>query len=374
MLHTDPSWRPSRRAYGIPRRIFSDDQEEILVERIRTAYLDRGLYYCDEDFRHDAFRFYEEVREQLEQEAATNPEARRRLDTLPLFKASAPFIRDFRARHRLSLRRPALKRRCAAPLETQEAFIQRVQGLISRYPHDRILNVDETNWRSVSPGFWTWATTGAPSVSCVIENNEKEGVTAIASVDAAGMKLPLTVIGKGKTLRCLRALDLPPEVWTATSQSGWTTTDVMCRYFQLLREHLYHTGPLVILLDTYAAHRAAATRDAAARLQVELVFIPPGCTDRLQPLDRRIFGVLKAHAREIWRSHYHKTHGAKTTRSMMAQNLLVSWERITQDIVQSAWDIFQEGWEVEEADERDTRMDNDEFQIQVTQQDLDDLQ
>jgi hypothetical protein len=373
-LHADPTWRPSRLAYAMPRRIFTDDQEDILVERIRMTYLDRGLYYCDEDFRHDAFRFYEEIREQLEQEAGANPQAKRRLDNLPLFKASAPFIRDFRNRHRLSLRRPALKRRCPATREIQDAFIRRVQDLMSQYPHDRILNVDETNWRSVSPGFWTWAATGTESVSCLIQNNEKEGVTAIASVDATGMKLPLTIIGKGKTPRCLSALDLPPEIWTATSSSGWTTTDVMCRYLQLLREHLYPTGPLVILLDTYAAHRAAVTREAAARLQIELVFIPPGCTDRLQPLDRRIFGVLKAHAREIWRAYYHKTQGAKTTRSMMAENLLVSWERITPDIVVSAWDIFQEGWEVQEADEGDTRMDDSEFRIHMTQQDFDDLE
>ena len=370
-LHLDPSWRPSRRAYAMPRRIFTDEQEDILVDRIRRMYLDQALYYCDEDFRHDALRFYEELRNQLEQEAEVDPEAQGRLTTLPAFKASAPFISDFRARHRLSLRRPALKRRSAATIERQDAFIRYVQNMMLHRPHDRILNIDETNWRSVAPGFWTWATTGTESVSCLIQNNDKEGVTAIASVDATGTKLPLTIIGKGKTSQCLRALGLPPEVWTATSQTGWTTSDVMCRYFQLLREHLYPTGPLVVLLDTYAAHRSAATKEAAARLEIELVFIPPGCTDQLQPLDRRVFGVLKAHAREIWRAHYHQTQGAKTTRSMMAENLLISWERITPDIIESSWDIFQDGWEVEEAD---TQMDDGEFRMQMTQQDIDDLE
>ena len=211
-------------------------------------------------------------------------------------------------------------------------------------------------------------------MSCLIDNNEKEGVTAIASVDATGRKLPLTILGKGKTPRCLTAMHLPPEVWTATSQSGWTTSDVMCRYFQLLREHLYPTGPLIVLLDTYAAHRAAVTREAAARLQIELVFIAPGCTDRLQPLDRRIFGVLKGHAREIWRVHYHETHGAKITRSMMAQNLLVSWERMTPHLIESAWDIFQDGWEVGESDDPETHIDDGEFQMQMTREEFDDLE
>jgi hypothetical protein len=69
---------------------------------------------------------------------------------------------------------------------------------------------------------------------------------------------------------------------------------------------------------------------------IELVFIAPGCTDRLPPLDQRTFGVLKAHAREVWRTHYQTTHGAKTTRSMMAGNLLIAWERITPEIIESA--------------------------------------
>jgi hypothetical protein len=374
-LRTNPSWRPSRRAYAIPRRIFTEEQEDILVQRIRTSYLDHGLYYCDEDFRHDALRFYEEIHAQLKLDAATNPDAQRRLLCLPLFKATVPFIRDFRLRNRFSLRRPALKKRCAATVEMQEAFLQRVQTLLGQYPHDRIINIDETNWRSVSPGFWTWATTGTESVSVQIANDDKEGITAIAGVDATGMKLPLTVIGKGKTPRCLAALDLPPEIWTATSKSGWTTVDVMLRYFQLLRENLYPTGPLVLLLDTYSAHRAAATKEAAMQLGIELVFIPPGCTDRLQPLDRRIFGVLKAHAREIWRTHYHMTHGAKTTRSMMARNLLIAWERITPDIIESAWDIiFQGEWSSDDGGEPNDRGDDEEFQLRMRQEDLDDLE
>jgi hypothetical protein len=165
---------------------------------------------------------------------------------------------------------------------------------------------------------------GSESVSCTIENSEKEGITVIGAVDALGTRLPLTVIGKGKTSRCSTALNLPLGVWEVTSDSGWTTCEVMCRCFQLLRQQLCLTGPLIVLLDAYSAHRAEITRSAAVACRIELVFIPPGCTDRLQPLDRHIFGVLKAHARRMWRTDYHQNHGAKTTRSMMAQNLVES--------------------------------------------------
>jgi hypothetical protein len=52
--------------------------------------------------------------------------------------------------------------------------------------------------------------------------------------------------------------------------------------------------------------------------------------DRLQPLDRRIFDALKAHARQRWRRHDHLTSGGQTTRPMMTDNLLKAWDQISQ--------------------------------------------
>jgi hypothetical protein len=98
-----------------------------------------------------------------------------------------------------------------ATLESQEALISRVKNIIPEYPPEKIINPDETNLRSVSPGFWTWATTGAESVCCRIEKDEKAGIALIRGGDLVGAKLPLTIIGKGKTPRCLSTFNLPPE-------------------------------------------------------------------------------------------------------------------------------------------------------------------
>jgi hypothetical protein len=35
--------------------------------------------------------------------------------------------------------------------------------------------------------------------------------------------------------------------------------------------------------------------------------------DNLPPLDPRIFGILKANARQLWRTHYHDIQAKKTT-------------------------------------------------------------
>jgi hypothetical protein len=72
-----------------------------------------------------------------------------------------------------------------------QEFIPQVQSCLQNYPRDRIINIDETNWRTVAGGFMTWAHTSTESVQCQIDNDEKEGVTVIAAVDAAGGKIAL---------------------------------------------------------------------------------------------------------------------------------------------------------------------------------------
>jgi hypothetical protein len=111
-LEFDQSWCPSRAAYRRPHRILTDAEEDELIRRIRTGFLDRGYDYCDEDFRLDAMNFYEEIPSELEQRGLVDEEVRHRLDRLPLFKASNRFVADFRTRNQFSFRRPTLKRRC----------------------------------------------------------------------------------------------------------------------------------------------------------------------------------------------------------------------------------------------------------------------
>jgi hypothetical protein len=95
--------------------------------------------------------------------------------------------------------------------------------------------------------------------------------------------------------------------------------------------------------------------------RTELVFILLGRTDVLQPLDRRMFGILKAYARHLLRKHYHKTHEEKTTRSMLADNLLVAWDRITKEFIDSAWTIYQTGWGEDAPDEEEPNADDGDF-------------
>jgi hypothetical protein len=103
---------------------------------------------------------------------------------------------------------------------------------------------------------------------------------------------------------------------------------------------LFNEEPLLLIPDTSSANRAQFIREAGRACNIELLFIPPGCTDRLQPLDRRVFGVLKDYARREWRTAYHQSAGVKATQSQMAQYLSAAWERLSADVIESAWSIY----------------------------------
>jgi hypothetical protein len=58
-------------------------------------------------------------------------------------------------------------------------------------------------------------------------------------------------------------------------------------------------GRLVVLLDRFSTHQVAVATAAAESMGTQLLFLAPDCAHTLRPLDRRLFGVLNAHARRF---------------------------------------------------------------------------
>jgi hypothetical protein len=62
------------------------------------------------------------------------------------------------------MRRPSFKQRPKATREDMGRFIAEVHELMGQYPRDRIVNVDETNWKAVPGAFMTWRHTSIGTV------------------------------------------------------------------------------------------------------------------------------------------------------------------------------------------------------------------
>jgi hypothetical protein len=70
---------------------------------------------------------------------------------------------------------------------------------------NQVVNCDETAWRVIPSGLLTWATVGADGITVNVNANDEECVTVLASMTAAGDKLPLFAIGQEKTKKVERA-------------------------------------------------------------------------------------------------------------------------------------------------------------------------
>jgi hypothetical protein len=139
-------------------------------------------------------------------------------------------------------------------------------------------------------------------------------LTAIASVDAAGGKFPLWVLWKSKTERCEERYRDDPRLQeyirrgdlVLTHQpNGWTSALLASGYLHWLRSRIQR-GPIVVLWNLFSAHREQGVKERAQELGIELVFIPAGMTGKHRPLDRRLFGSLKARTRARFARHCHE--------------------------------------------------------------------
>jgi len=255
------------------------------------------------------------------------------------FNCSNAFIQMFRERTHFSRRRTHTKRR-PEPDENEILQFQRcVRQIFNTVPPDHIVNCDETFWKPVNVSLYTWASTNSDGITIDPRENEKKGFTSLAVIRSDGGKLPLLHIASGSSLRCeanwfgpgrhvqcqgpnqpipnplqhqrgfCTAATILQNSKTDHSPKGWTDQTVWDHLLELVRINiplLDHTelqdprNKIYLFADAYPVHHSDASKAHAAQLNIELVKIPGGTTDQFQPLDCRIFGQLKTHARSYF--------------------------------------------------------------------------
>ena len=109
-----------------------------------------------------------------------------------------------------------------------------------------------------------------------------------------------------------------------------------------IREYFGDDDRIWLLLDAYSVHRTDEVKKLADSMNIELIFIPPGQTERFQPLDRAVFGVLKAYLRKLWRIEYSQDPSLRFNKTMAVKLLLPAWEKISAHVIDGGWTIFSE--------------------------------
>ena len=120
------------------------------------------------------------------------------------------------------------------------------------------------------------------------------------------------------------------------------TAKAMTAYMEFMRSLPACIGTRVVqvMLDGYAIHLCDDVRVLADELGIQLHVIPPGLTDLLQPLDRSVFGALKAEYRAIYRWEMSQREDRRMTKADFAAYLILAWELVSERAIQHGWECF----------------------------------
>jgi hypothetical protein len=108
---------------------------------------------------------------------------------------------------------------------------------------------------------------------------------------------------------------------------------------------------IFLICDLHASHRTKEVKSLAQALKITLIYIPPGATDELQPLDKVVFGALKSQARRLFRLRVAENPGLKRSKREAVADMMKAWESLSQETLQAAWHLYEN----EEEWDEDTR-------------------
>jgi hypothetical protein len=305
-------------------RVFSQTQEQGLKDYITTNMINSGYGPERSDIQRVASNAYS---------AQSIGEFRR-----DRFCASSTFTSSFMKRWNLSLRTPHAERRAHIDEDQVEMFTSRLNSASSDYPLNRILNFDETCWKIYMGPKKVIAEKGTDTVKLQATTGEKLSLTAFGVISAAGEKLPLWVIAKGKTERSLRKFGEIPGVVFKFSESGWATEQLILEFIEWLSVQV-NEEPCMVIMDVYPTHRTERVKEKAFEKNIEILYVPAGGTSKYQPLDARVFGELKSRAR----AEFHRLEASEGVRgasfSKSVKVLLDCWEKISSSNIEQAWAV-----------------------------------
>ena len=371
-LVENPHWMPDQ-GHAESQRVFSAKQEAEIANII-LQLANNGVPITNDIVRNIMLRVNQQNINQIENEAdVTNQQLE--------FGATNEYLRKYRERQNISIRQGHDKKRPNATQSDIDDFREKMDTILSddHVNPTNVLNSDETFWHRSEHCNLTWARTGEDNVHIYIDANTKAGTTVLATIDSTGKKLPLLLIGKGKTTQCentqfgfsnpIGQTGKNPysdtHHFTTHNESGWMNQEIWYKHLENLRQQRPYDlkypedskeNKIYLVCDSFPVHFSDASVQEATKNNIELIQVPKGCTDECQPLDRRIFGSMKQQARalnhkkiaeqvaDFLDSDSPPTLSPQTTKESIG-SLINIWDKLPQSEIENAWTLALHGCE-----------------------------
>jgi hypothetical protein len=366
-VKNNPDWIPVHEHCIKTRRIFTDEQEHEISEYLKREFTRQHRPLTLRHLKLEIISFYDcyvQIWERFIQTGEFDGPITPHKPP-PKFRCCNKFLRKFLKRNRFSYRRCRAIRRPVVSEDAIATFQAQLQDALDHTNHDNVINCDETQWLICQPSTKTVVETGVESCQVYLDCDPKSGFTIMAAITASYKKLPLFFIAKGLTVTCERQFKLPPseDYRVSHSPSGWMSQQPFCDYLHFLNE-IRQGENIKLVLDQYTVHISAESRRLASELNIDLITIPRGGTGRFQPLDRRIFGIMKSKGRSKWDRMTSQQQAVKQNKHFAAELALEAWTEITQTNMIAAWDIHEGSSEPPSEPNRDP-----EFQLEEDEPD-----
>lgn len=217
---------------------------------------------------------------------------------------------SFRKRHPHLTLRTAEKLSYARYVSTNQDIIDKYFDLLKHTLSDnklldrpaQIFNCDETGMLLDQTPRYVVAAKGQKHPRAVVTGSRKQ-ITVLACANAAGNALPPLVIFARKALNPELTRGEVPGTMYGLTDSGWMDGEVFDSWFS--HHFLVHAPavrPLLLLLDGHSTHYNPCFVRKAAQEKVIVSCLPPNTTHITQPLDKGVFGPLKA----AWAEQCHR--------------------------------------------------------------------
>ena len=180
----------------------------------------------------------------------------------------------------------------------KEQYLLDVKNVIEmdEIPDQLVINWDQTGIHYVPVLSWTMDKEGKKRIEIVGSEDKRQAVFAGS---LAGDFLPIQLVYKGKTQRCLPVgVQFPPD-WDITySHNHWSNEETMHNYAEKIifpyivkkREELKLAPDhrAVVIFDAFNGQCTENFLKLLESNHINVVLVPANCTDRLQPLDLSI--------------------------------------------------------------------------------------
>jgi transposase len=211
---------------------------------------------------------------------------------------SASTIVEWKKRYKISSIKPSYSRVAAYNPHSEwieRQFLRDVKSACTEYDNDCIFNADETFCRTFPHTLakvYGFTNTGRDGRQVKIDTDDKQGITCMTTVTAAGSCLSPYFVKKGTTTRCIKHF-IEDNIMATFSDNGWMNESVAIKWIDdVLAPHLAGR-PGCLIWDIFRAHITEGVKDHLASRNIKAIYVPASMTWKRQPLDTHIFAVIK---------------------------------------------------------------------------------